>query len=267
MHRPGRHAEFRQRVLCGEHHPGSFLQRQPQLGEGKPHLQIRLGVPHRRIPGHQQGQQSGTYAFAADQTSLPYLERHHSHWSDARIRLCQFPFGRRQFGSIANPVDPRIGKKQLGIYAQDSWKITRKITFDYGVRYDYSTYLQEQYGRAPFFSPTTPNPAVGNILGAMIFDRNGPGHCNCSLAKNYPLAFAPRLGLAYQFAPKTVLRGGFGIVYAGTEANNNAVPGIAGSSGTVTAPSFGVPVPLFRRDFRLPCILHLGPISIRANST
>jgi hypothetical protein len=193
-------------------------------------------------PAISRANSSGSYAFSGNQTSLPYLNGTTLGGLTPGFGYASFLLGAVNSVSIANPVDPRIGKKQFGVYAQDSWKVTRKITFDYGIRYDYSTYLQEQYGRAPFFSPTTPNPNVSNILGAMIFDRNGPGHCNCSLAKNYPFAAAPRLGLAYQFAPKMVLRAGFGIVYAGTEANNNAVPGIAGSSGSVTTPSFGVPL-------------------------
>jgi hypothetical protein len=108
------------------------------------------------------------------------------------------------------------------------------------VRYDYSTYLREQHGRNPIFSPSAPNPAVGNILGAVIFNGNGPGHCNCDVAKNYPFAAAPRLGAAYQINSKTVFRGGFGIVYGGTEDNNNSNYG--GSSSTVPAPSFGAAV-------------------------
>src|SRR5262249_24415998 len=113
------------------------------------------------------------------------------------------------------------------------------------------TYLQEQYGRAPFFSPTTPNPAagLGNILGAMEFDGHGPGHCNCYIAKNYPWGFAPRLGVAYQINSKTGFRAGFGIVYAGTEANSNSNTTIAGSSkitpantgSHITTLSAGVP--------------------------
>ena len=108
--------------------------------------------------------------------------------------------------SIANPIDPRLGKKVFGAYVQDSWKVTRKLTVDYGLRYDYSTYLQEEHGRNPYFSPTTPNPALGGILGAVEFEGSGPGHCNCNLAKNYPWAFGPRLGVAYQITPKTVFR-------------------------------------------------------------
>src|SRR6202040_4211964 len=105
-------------------------------------------------------------------------------------------------GNIAYPVELRHGKNQTGLYVQDSWKITRRLTFDYGLRYDYSTYLREQYGRAPFFSRTAPNPTVGGIPGAVIFDGSGDGHCNCSLAKNYPWAFGPRLGFAYQLNTK-----------------------------------------------------------------
>ena len=47
-----------------------------------------------------------------------------------------------------------------------------------------------------------------------------------------PSRLRPRLGVAYQINSKTVFRGGFGIVYAGTETNNNAAGGLAGSSNT-----------------------------------
>ena len=134
--------------------------------------------------------------------------------------------------SINNPTNPRMGKKQFGVYAQDSWKVTRRLTLDYGVRYDYSTYLREEYGRAPDFSPTTLNPKAGNLPGATIYDGSGPGHCNCDIAHNYPYAAAPRLGAAYQINSKTVFRVGFGIVYGGTAANNNAAGGLAGSTAT-----------------------------------
>jgi hypothetical protein len=186
-------------------------------------------------PGHVKANTSGSYVFAPDQTGLPYLVGTKLQGQTPGFAYASFLLGDVQQISIANPVDPRLGKHQLGLYAQDSWKVTRKLTFDYGLRYDFSSYLQEEHGRDPFFSPTTPNPAVGGLPGAVVFDGNGPGHCNCSLAKNYPWAFGPRLGVAYQITPKTVLRGGFGIVYGGTEANNNISGGLAGSSNTVAA--------------------------------
>jgi hypothetical protein len=190
-------------------------------------------------PGHVKANTSGSYVFAPDQTGLPYLNGQSLQGQVPGFAYASFLLGQVKTVSIANPVDPRLGKHQLGLYAQDSWKVTRKLTVDYGVRYDYSTYLREEHGRDPFFSPTTPNPAVGNIPGAMIFDGNGAGHCNCDLAKNYPWAFGPRLGVAFQINSKTVFRGGFGVIYGSTESNNNASGGLAGSSNMVTTPSFG----------------------------
>lgn len=185
---------------------------------------------------------SGNYVFSYAQTSLPYLNGTTLQGVNPGFGYASFLLGDVNQVSIGNPLEARLGKKQLGLYAQDSWKITRKLTLDYGIRYDYGTYLQEQYRRDPFFSPTLPNPAVSNTPGALIFDGSGASHCNCNLAKNYPLGFVPRLGIAYQVAPKTAIRAGFGIVYATTEANNGATAALAGSSNTVTAPSFGLPV-------------------------
>ncbi|MGB6946711.1 MAG: TonB-dependent receptor [Bryobacteraceae bacterium] len=190
-------------------------------------------------PARVEANTSGSYIFSPNQTG-PYA-------SGAPVNIANPPgFGYASFllglvnqVSIANPVYPRLGKKVFGAYVQDSWKVTRKFTLDYGLRYDYSTYLKDGYGREPFFSPTTPNPALGGILGAVEFDGDGPGHCNCNLAKNYPWGFGPRLGAAYQFQQKTVLRAGFGIIYAPTESNNNAASGLAGSSNNVVAPSIG----------------------------
>ena len=186
-------------------------------------------------PVHSKANTSGSYVFGPEQTSLPYLNGTSLQGQVTGFGYASFLLGDVKQISIANPVDPRLGKHEIAWYAQDSWKVTRRITFDYGVRYDFSTYLREEHGRDPFFSPSTPNPALGGIPGAVVFDGDGPGHCNCSLAKNYPWGFAPRLGLAYQITPKTVFRAGFGIVYGSTESNNNASGGLAGSSNTQTA--------------------------------
>jgi hypothetical protein len=185
---------------------------------------------------------AGSYTFASDQTSQPYLNGTTLKGLTPGFAYASFLLGDVKTVSVTNPVVPRLGKHELGFYAQDSFKVSRKLTVDYGVRYDYSTYLQEEHGRDTFFSPTTPDPAVGGIPGAVIFEGYGTGKCNCQLAKNYPYGFAPRLGVAYQVTPKTVIRGGFGIIYGNTASNNNIAASLAGSTNTVTAPSFGAAV-------------------------
>lgn len=194
-------------------------------------------------PGHSKANSSGSYIFSPNQTGPIVTGSAIGGSNPPGFAYASFLLGLVNQVSIQNPTDPRLGKKVFGTYAQDSWKVTRSLTVDYGLRYDYSTYLQEEHGRNPYFSPTTPNPALGGIPGAVVFEGNGPGHCNCNLAKNYPWAFGPRLGVAYQINQKTVFRTGFGIIYAPTESNNNANTTIPSSaSNSAGAASLGAAV-------------------------
>jgi len=107
------------------------------------------------------------------------------------------------------PADYHLGKQQWGLFLQDSWKISRKLTLDYGLRWDYGTAQQEQYGRAAALG-NIPNPSAGGHIGGTIYGAT----CNCDFTNNYPFAIGPRLGVAYQISPKTVFRAGWGVVYS-----------------------------------------------------
>lgn len=147
--------------------------------------------------------------------------------------LSPFPgvFGTTQGASVNAPIAAETAKFQTALYLQDTWKITRKLTFDYGVRWDYGTYQAEQYGRVSSFSPTVPNPSASGRLGGKIYEAT----CNCNFAHPYPYAIGPRLGMAYQIDSKTVIRGGFGVVYNATSNQTGSYSNNA-ASGT---PAFG----------------------------
>ncbi|HEY1240408.1 MAG TPA: TonB-dependent receptor [Bryobacteraceae bacterium] len=163
--------------------------------------------------------QQGLFGFSPAQTAMPYLVNNSGNSSTANIgpnhiglSYASFLLGAVDTAQVNPASRVRFGKQQWGFYAQDSWKVTRKLTLDYGLRYDYSGYYKEQYGRSPDFAPNVPNPAAGGALGAVVYQAT----CHCDFAHNYPWGFGPRLGFAYQLTTKTVLRGGFGIEYTPT---------------------------------------------------
>ena len=159
---------------------------------------------------------NGWFYFNGAQTALPYIQNTSYNGGNLGFPYASFLLGSVTNGQTGVQSSFHIGKHSLAFFAQDSWKITSKLTLDYGLRYDFQTYLKEGHGRIPSFGYDTPNPAYGGIPGAVIFEGNGPGHCNCNYASNYPYAFGPRLGIAYQFMEKTVLRAGIGVTYGQT---------------------------------------------------
>jgi len=175
---------------------------------------------------------NGNFAFTGNQTGLPSTQGQNLGGGTVGFPYASFLLGLVDNGNIANPVAYRAGKQYWAAFAQDTWKVTRKLTLDYGLRWDMSTYAHEQYGRGANFSPLTPNPTAGGRLGGSIYEAN----CNCTFAKNYPWGFGPRIGLAYQINPKTVLRAGFGVNYfAGSDRGIGQVT----STNPFANPSFG----------------------------
>jgi hypothetical protein len=196
-------------------------------------------------PGVLNTASNGIYSFNAQQSGLPSTNGQNLQGGTVGFPYASFMLGAVNSVTVSNPTNLRPTKSQWGFFVQDTWKVTRKFTLDYGLRYDYSTYIREAHGYFANFSPTTPNPTAGGQPGAVAFEGNGPNRCNCSFAKNYPFAFAPRLGLAYQIDPKTVVRLGWGVVFSGTADSNGTTSGLTTNNPFPSA-SFGDPAMLLR---------------------
>jgi hypothetical protein len=193
------------------------------------------------IDGYQMFNQTysmGWFEFSPNETGLPSLNGV-SLPGTVGFSYASFLLGAVDNGYDAVPAVTHMGAHALSGFAQDTWKVTRKLTIDYGLRYDFATYLKDGNGYYGIFSPSTPNPAAGGIPGAIIYEGNGGGRCNCQFAHNYPFAFGPRLGVAYQITPKTVLRVGAGVSYAKTD--DDQVGYSTGSEYLYSTSTYGSP--------------------------
>ncbi len=104
--------------------------------------------------------------------------------------------------------------KDFYLFVQDSYKLTSRLTLNYGLRYDLDLPATEAFDRFSAVDPTLANPGAGNILGAYTYFGTGTGRNGRKRPQDtYTKAFGPRLGFAYSINSKTVMRGGYGIFY------------------------------------------------------
>ncbi len=182
----------------------------------------------------------GQFGFSAIQTSDPWQNgQPFSNTASSGFGYASFLLGAANSVSTAATADVRLGTHSYGLYLQDSWKITRKLTFDYGLRWDYAILWKEQYGRMQNAAFNTPNPLIGGRLGSVEYQAT----CKCNYANAYPYAIGPHIGVAYQITPKTVFRGGGAISYAAV-SDQAGLNSSAGDFYTIPSPGYGAPAGL-----------------------
>jgi hypothetical protein len=124
--------------------------------------------------------------------------------------LPQFIYGVASTATETFPTTPNepFNFLNLDFYAQDTWKVTPKLTWTIGIRDTYNS------------NPLNPHQQIGRLTGSfdsISHDVNQPlnaviqAHLG-NLFSSTPVAILqPRTAIAWQFAPNTVLRSGFGI--------------------------------------------------------
>ena len=130
---------------------------------------------------------------------------------------------------------PATENYQYAGYAQDNWKVTAKLTLNLGLRYDVSLPRTDRFNRQDWFDPNAANPLNGGqisyadpLTGNPVTRRlmGGEVFASPSQRTNYVTDWKdiqPRFGLAFQFTPKMVLRGGYGIYYGQSRSGASGV--------------------------------------------
>src|SRR5262245_27039095 len=103
-------------------------------------------------------------------------------------------------------------------WVADDYKVTARLTVNLGLRQDIMLPYTEGGDHFTYLDINAPNPAAGGIPGALRFGGNyAPDaiSCHCSqIINTYYRAFGPRIGIAFALNDKTVVRGGYGMMYS-----------------------------------------------------
>jgi hypothetical protein len=194
---------------------------------------------------------NGEYTFSGSMTSPKNAS------GDAINELADFLLGDIYTSSYSLP-QPLIGRRNynLGLYVQDAWKVRPNLTVNFGVRWEYEspfTAAHNEYSRV--------DPTTGEILFA------GQNGVSDTLNLKAPkLDFAPRIGVAYHVLPKTVIRSGVGIFYAGIFSDLGGQVLFPGYNveQSFAAQATGVPQP-FSLSQGMPSVVTNNPSNPQAN--
>ncbi len=124
-------------------------------------------------------------------------------------------------GAAEVPSQTAGRQNYRALYVNDSYKILPKLTLNLGLRYELAGTWSERFNRLSYWNPNAVNTSVTGCgsggagtpcTGDAYLVQTGPN----SSSNNLPLdkkEFSPRLGFAYSYDTKTVIRGGFGMFW------------------------------------------------------
>ena len=149
----------------------------------------------------------GNFSFLDRTTGLPGSPE--TGWGFASQLL-----GEADGGVVNSPSAFKRDGGAWGFYFQDSWRVTPKLTVNYGLRNDIFITAGESYDRIGAFNSTIPNPDAGGLPGALWFWGEGEGRNGFTrVAPTLWNNWGPRLGLAYALDDKTVVRASGAYMY------------------------------------------------------
>lgn len=161
---------------------------------------------------------SGNYTFQRNWTQANPLQ------ADALSGsfLATFLLGYPSSGYVDRNMNPAYRNSYTSFFFQDDWKLSRTVTVNLGLRWDYEGPITERYNRQVrgfAFDQASPiaNRVQGlNLRGGLLYaGADGTAREAFNRDRNN---FQPRIGIAWQVAPKWVVRGGYGLYYLGQNA-------------------------------------------------
>jgi hypothetical protein len=196
---------------------------------------VKMGMDYRKFLLNflQFGSPSGQYGFSQSWTQLDPNQGS----STAGFGLASMLIGVPDNGSLSHDPTPASASTYWGLYVQDDWKATPKLTVNLGYRYDFDVPRTERFDRLSFFDFDARSPIAGLVPANPFFNpaslTGAIGFVTPDHRRQTPTDFkhfGPRVGFAYSLTDKTVVRSAYGIFYL---ASGMQAAGHTGSAGMV----------------------------------
>jgi hypothetical protein len=243
--------------------------------------QTKFGAEFRKLFMNftQQGLPDGQFGFTTNWTQQVTTA---GTSSTQGFGAASFLLGTAGSGSISHTIDIAESSAYWGLYLQDDWKVSPKLTLNLGVRWEVDVPRTERYNRLSYFDINAPSP-LGNSI-AVPAGSQCPGCSNLKGVMNFVTPsnrhqvptdinnIGPRIGFAYRLSNTTVFRGSYAIMYAGSVLQAAGTSGSSGTEGftstTNMSPSFDSNETVnayfrnpFPQGFNLPLGQKTGPAS------
>jgi hypothetical protein len=214
----------------GDHRRNAFMTYTAVAGITKTHGKhtFKTGVDLRMMRVNVfEGRNASEYGFSRSMTQGPNPSQSSSTAGNGFASLL---LGTGSSGTLqANYKNVATHSIYAAGYFQDDWRVTKTLSLSLGLRYDIDLPRTERFNRTNYFDPKVATPVsqvIPGVTGGLVFvGVNGVPRTQFSADTNN---FAPRIGLSWQFMPKTVLRTGFAIIYGPSQ---QAAAGTIGTMG------------------------------------
>jgi hypothetical protein len=144
-------------------------------------------------------------------------------------------------GGVSYTIASAFQQIYEGVFIQDDWRITPRLTVNIGLRWEYESPMSERYNRQNAgFAFDAANPLQSQVTGLALKG----GLLFTSSSNRLPFVkdlnnWGPRIGASYRLANNTVLRGGFGTNYSVTfQTGGNT--GYSANTGYVSSNDAGL---------------------------
>jgi hypothetical protein len=143
------------------------------------------------------------FNFLPAQTALPGFDTSTGH-SYASFLLGAVATSDR----AVQAVNTKLRERDTAFYVQDDFKVSANLTLNLGLRWQMIHGVYETSGYVTNLDLTLPNPAAGNLPGALRFaDQEG----RKTFIDPYRKQFQPRLGVAYALSQNIAISGGYSV--------------------------------------------------------